>query len=187
MAMGEAFRLIRDGYMDRVLVGGLDFNCNQNVLPGMDSFGALCTTHNDDPEGACMPFDKKRAGTCLSDGGAMIILESEEAAQRRDARAYCEVGGFGMSNDASHILRPLEDGVGLVSAMKDAMVLARIHPSQINAYNCHARATLVGDAAEVAGIRALMAAGEQCKTFEEFAQMTPEDIVACASGPLPKQ
>ena len=50
MAMGEAFRLIRDGYMDRVLVGGLDYNCNQNVLPGMDAFGALCTIHNDSPE-----------------------------------------------------------------------------------------------------------------------------------------
>jgi 3-oxoacyl-(acyl-carrier-protein) synthase len=61
----------------------------------MDAFGALCTTYNDDPEGACMPFDKKRAGTCLSDGGGMILLESEESARTREARVYCEVAGYG--------------------------------------------------------------------------------------------
>lgn len=96
MAMGEAFRLIRDGYMDRILVGGLDYNCNQNVLPGMDAFGALCTTFNDNPEAACRPFDKTRAGTVLSDGGGMVLLESEEHALKRNApNMYCEIGGYG--------------------------------------------------------------------------------------------
>jgi len=96
VAIGDAYRLIRDGYMDRVLVGGLDYNCNQNVLPGMDSFGALCTTYNDKPEEACMPFDKKRCGTVLSDGGAMIMLESYEHAKARNAKQiYCELAGFG--------------------------------------------------------------------------------------------
>jgi len=61
----------------------------------MDAFGALCTTYNNDPEGACMPFDNNRAGTCLSDGGAMILLESEESARAREARVYCEVAGYG--------------------------------------------------------------------------------------------
>jgi 3-oxoacyl-[acyl-carrier-protein] synthase II len=135
----------------------------------MDAFGALCTTFNDNPEAACMPFDKKRAGTVLSDGGAMILLESEESARARDARVYCEVAGFGQTNDASHILRPLPDGVGLVTAIINALIIAKIHPSQISAFNCHARATPVGDAAEVVGIRALIAAGEKYKTFEEFA------------------
>ncbi len=185
MAVGEAFRLIRDGYMDRVLVGGLDFNCNQNVLPGMDAFGALCTTFNHDPQAACMPFDKKRAGTCLGDGGAMILLESEQHAEQRSARVYAEVAGYGQTNDASNVLRPLEDGVGIVRAIKDALTLAGLHPRDISAFNCHARATLVGDAAEVAAIRALIAAGEKCSSFEEFAQMSAEEIVECVHGPLP--
>lgn len=85
MGIGAAYRLIRDGYMDRVLVGGLDYNCNQNVLPGMDAFGALCRDHNDDPKNAAKPFDINRSGTVLSDGGAMIMLESEEAALKRNA------------------------------------------------------------------------------------------------------
>lgn len=85
MAIGQAYRLIRDGYMDRMVVGGLDYNCNQNVLPGMDSFGALCRDHNDDPQNAGKPFDVARSGTILSDGGAMIMLETEEAALKRGA------------------------------------------------------------------------------------------------------
>ncbi len=96
MAIGQAFRLIRDGYMDRMIVGGLDYNCNQNVLPGMDAFGALCRDHNHDPENACKPFDKNRSGTVLGDGGAMILLETEESALKRNApHIYGEVVGYG--------------------------------------------------------------------------------------------
>lgn len=85
MAIGQAYRLIRDGYMDRMLVGGLDFNCNHNVLPGMDNFGALCRDYNHDPQNAGKPFDVNRSGTILSDGGAFLMLETEEAALKRGA------------------------------------------------------------------------------------------------------
>ena len=66
--------------MDRILVGRLDLNVNENVIEGMDAFGAVCRKFNDEPDKACRPFDKARAGTVISDGGAMIMLESEEAA-----------------------------------------------------------------------------------------------------------
>lgn len=118
VAIGEAYRLIRDGYMDRVLVGGLDYNCDQNVLPGMDAFGAVCSTSNDSPQDACRPFDESRAGTVLSDGGGMILLESlEVATQRKAAKIYGEIVGFGMASDAYHALRPTESGVGLIKAI----------------------------------------------------------------------
>jgi 3-oxoacyl-(acyl-carrier-protein) synthase len=80
IAIGEAYRLIRDGYVDRVLVGGVDFNCDGDVISGMDSFGAVTQASNNDPEGSCRPFDLKRAGTVLSDGGGMLLLESLESA-----------------------------------------------------------------------------------------------------------
>lgn len=153
----------------------------------MDSFGALCTIHNDDPENACMPFDKKRAGTVLSDGGAMIMLESEEHALKREARILAEVAGMGQTNDADHILRPLEDGLGLVRAIQMALNQAGLHPSDISGYNCHARSTPVGDAAEVRGIRSLIAAGHKYPDREEFAKLSPEEIVACYEEPLPKE
>lgn len=84
----------------------------------MDAFGALCTTFNDDPEAACRPFDKSRAGTALSDGGGMIMLESEEHADKRNApNKYVELAGYGQTNDASSILRPNEDGSGVITAI----------------------------------------------------------------------
>ena len=82
--------------MDRMIVGGVDFNCNQNVLPGMDQFKALCRTHNDNPEEAVKPFDEERNGTAVCDGGALIMLETEEAAiKRRAKKIYGEVAGYG--------------------------------------------------------------------------------------------
>lgn len=185
--MGEAFRLIRDGYADRMLVGGLDYNCNQNVIPGMDAFGALCTSYNDDPENACKPMDKNRAGTVLGDGGGMILLESQESAEARGANILCEIAGYGQTNDASNLMRPLVDGLGLVKAIHKALAIGRVHPSEISAFNCHARSTIVGDDAEVAGIRALLASSLVFPTLEEFLAQTPERIVECYLDPLPEK
>ncbi len=118
VAIGEAFRLIKDGYMDIVLVGGLDYNCDGGVIDGMNAFGAVTTSFNADPEAACRPFDVRRSGTVLSDGGGMILLESLESAKSRKAKnIYAEISGFGITCDAYHILRPTDTGVGLIKAI----------------------------------------------------------------------
>lgn len=169
MAIGEAYRLIKDGYMDRVIVGGLDFNCNQNVLPGMDAFGALCTTHNKSPEDACKPFDINRSGTVVSDGGAMMLFESEEFAHKRKAKQiYGEVIGYGQTNDAHHILRPYDNGLGILAAIMAAVNDAEIHPLDIDAVNCHARSTVSGDNSEAYCLHSLFACGNKIKSVEEF-------------------
>jgi len=80
--------------MDRVLVGGLDFNCSENVIGGMDDFGAVTRSYNDRPEQACRPFDEGRSGTVLSDGGALLMLESEQSI-KRSCTVYGEIAGFG--------------------------------------------------------------------------------------------
>jgi 3-oxoacyl-(acyl-carrier-protein) synthase len=175
MAIGAAYRLIRDNYMDRVLVGGLDFNCNQNVLPGMDAFGALCRDHNDDPKNAAKPFDKNRTGTVLSDGGAMILLESERVANARGApQIYGEVCGYGQTNDAHHIMKPWDDGVGILAAALGAMQEENLHPSQLDAVNCHARSTVSGDGSEAHCLHALFSCGEAVKNIDEFQALSPE-------------
>ena len=116
--------------MDRMIVGGLDFNCNQNVLPGMDNFGALCTNCNQNPQDAAKPFDLNRSGTVLSDGGAMIMLESEETALKRGAKhIYGEIVGFGQKNDAHDLLKPFDNGLGILASIIEAMDDAKIHPS----------------------------------------------------------
>jgi 3-oxoacyl-[acyl-carrier-protein] synthase II len=160
IAIGEAYRLIRDGYMDRMLVGGLDFNCNQNVLPGMEAFGALCTTHNQSPEDASKPFDKQRSGAVVSDGGAMLMFESEESAQKRGAKKiYGEIAGYGQTNDAHNLLRPFENGLGTLAAIMNALKEAGMHPLELDTINCHARSTLSGDDSEAYCLHSLFACG----------------------------
>jgi len=118
IAIGEAFRLVKNGYADRMLVGGLDYNVHPNCVGGMNAFGALTRSFNHDPEGAMRPFDKSRSGTVISDGGALFILETEESASKRGTtQIYGEVAGFQMNCDAYHALRPTDSGVGLISAI----------------------------------------------------------------------
>ena len=143
--------------MDRIVVGGLDYSVNENAIGGMDSFKALTRKHNDCPDQAMRPFDKKRSGTVLSDGGALLMLESEEAALKRGATSiYGEVAGFGMTCDAFHILRPTDKGTGLISAIQEALLEAHVTPKEISAFNCHATSTPVGDLSEAKCITSLL-------------------------------
>jgi len=119
VALGEAYRMIKDGYMDRVLVGGLDLNVNRTVVNGMDAFGAV-TKFDGPPELASRPFDQARSGTMISDGGALILLETQDSASQRGVKRddiYGEMSGFGLNCDAFHALRPTDSGVGLVAAI----------------------------------------------------------------------
>ena len=118
IAIGEAFRLVKHGHVDRILTGGLDYNINATCVGGMDAFGALTRTCNEEPDKAMKPFDMGRSGTVLSDGGSLLMLETEESAIRRGApHIYGEVAGFNMNCDAYHLLRPTDSGVGLISAI----------------------------------------------------------------------
>ena len=88
--------MIRDGYQDAVIVGGLDFNLREQVLEGMVNMGALATREEllEYPEDAMRPFDMERGGTVLSDGGAAIVLQSEKFQKLTGDRVYCETAGF---------------------------------------------------------------------------------------------
>ena len=84
IAIGEAYRLVKHGYADRVIAGGLDYNVNANCVNGMNAFSAL-TSGDEGADAAMRPFDSKRSGTVISDGGALLMLESEASAMRRGA------------------------------------------------------------------------------------------------------
>ena len=79
-ALGTAFRLIKDGHQDAIIVGGMDYNVNRNVVGGMEAFGAVTSIEDfmEYPDESVRPFDLERAGTVLSDGGAAMILCSEK-------------------------------------------------------------------------------------------------------------
>ena len=153
----------------------------------MDAFGALCTTHNKTPEDACMPFDVNRSGTVVSDGGAMILLESEEFALKRKAKQiYGEVIGYGQTNDAHHILRPYDNGLGILAAIMAAVNDAGIHPLDIDAVNCHARSTVSGDNSEAYCLHSLFACGNKVKSAGDFSKLAPEEVINYYDKGLPE-
>ena len=94
IAIGEAYRLIKHGYQDRMITGGVDFNLNRHFIEGTELFGANCNKFNDNPTKASMPYDVKRQGPVMSDGGAVLVLENLDVALKRGANIYCEIAGY---------------------------------------------------------------------------------------------
>jgi 3-oxoacyl-[acyl-carrier-protein] synthase II len=153
-AIGEGMRLIRDGYSDLVIAGGSEAATVPLTVAAFAQMTAL--TKNPDPETASRPFDAERSGFVLSEGGCALILESEEHANARGARIYCEVAGYGASDDAHHITAPDPKGSGAALAMTWALQDAGEDPSAVNYINAHGTSTPLNDAAETAAIKSVL-------------------------------
>ena len=155
-AIGLAARLIAYGDADVMLAGGSEKGSSPL---GMSGFGAMhaLSTRNDEPTRASRPFDKERDGFVLGDGSGVIVLESLAHAKARGATILAELVGFGMSDDASHITAPPEDGSGAARAMKNALNDAGIEPSSVGYVNAHGTSTPAGDVAESIAIETVFA------------------------------
>lgn len=155
MALGEAMRAIRHGYLDAALVIGADHCLNRVNLAANANIRALTRNFNDDPSGASRPFDRARSGFVMSSGAAAVVLEGFEHARGRGARILGEVLGYGVTSDAYHATAPHPGGDGAARAMRAALADARLEPSGIDVINAHATSTPQGDAAEAAAIFAV--------------------------------
>ena len=153
-ALGEGMRLIRDGYLDVCIVGGSEAATVPLTVAAFAQMTAL--TKNPDPETASRPFDANRDGFVLSEGGATLILESEAHATARGARMYCEVAGYGASDDAYHITAPDPKGSGATLAMRWALQDAGAQPSDVSYINAHGTSTPLNDASETVAIKAVL-------------------------------
>jgi 3-oxoacyl-[acyl-carrier-protein] synthase II len=153
-AIGEGMRLIRDGYLDLCVVGGSEAATVPLTVAAFAQMTAL--TKNPDPETASRPFDADRDGFVLSEGAATLILESEEHARARGARVYCEVAGYGASDDAHHITAPDPKGTGATLAMRWALRDAGAQPDEVSYINAHGTSTPLNDAAETVAIKAAL-------------------------------
>ncbi|MFA9486827.1 beta-ketoacyl-ACP synthase II [Moraxella haemolytica] len=153
-AIGLGARLIAYGDLDAVLVGGSE---KASTPLGMSGFGAMhaLSTRNDEPTKASRPFDKDRDGFVLGDGAGALVLESLAHAKARGATILAELIGFGMSDDASHITSPPENGEGAQRAMKNTLNDAGIDANQVGYVNAHGTSTPAGDVAESAAIQAV--------------------------------
>jgi 3-oxoacyl-[acyl-carrier-protein] synthase II len=155
MAIGDAWRWIRSGHADVVLAGGAE----APLAPL--SFGAFVLIHamstrNDDPAGACRPFDEERDGFIMGEAACVVVLEEEQFARRRGARIYAEVSGFGTSSDAHHMTAPRPDGSSAARAMRLALETAGLAPGDVDHVNAHASSTPLNDAAESRVIRQVL-------------------------------
>lgn len=153
-AIGEAFYAIREGRADLMVSGGSEASIVPVALAGFGNMKAL-STRNDEPEKASRPFDKGRDGFVMGEGGGVVILESLEHAQKRGARIYAEVIGYGCAADAHHMVQPPENGEGGARAMKRAIADAGIRPDEVGYINAHGTSTPQGDIAETRAIKTI--------------------------------
>ncbi len=160
-ACGEAFEMLRRGDADTVIVGGAEAALTPLVFGGFELMGAL-STHSENPAGACRPFDAARDGFVMSEGAAILVMETAEHAQARNARIYAEVIGYGSSGDAYHMAAPHEEGRGASDAMNMALRKAAAYgvaPQDVDYINAHGTATRLNDRAETLAIKRVF--GEQ--------------------------
>ena len=152
--VGEAFRMIRDGYLDAAIAGGAEAAVTPLGVGGFAVMRAL-STRNDEPERASRPFDAERDGFVIGEGAAIVILEEMESALARGATIHAEMIGYGANADAFHITQPAPEGRGAAECMRLALEDAGVAPGDVGYVNAHGTSTEHNDANETLAIKHL--------------------------------
>ena len=150
-AIGDAFRQIRHGYADAMLVGGAEALLNRGTIKAWQAMHTLAKAHPDGAQASCRPFSKDRTGLVLSEGAAMLVLEDWDTANRRGATILAELAGYASTTDAHHLTQP--EAHGQANAMTLGLLDAGLNAADIGYLNAHGTATDVGDVVETNAIR----------------------------------
>jgi 3-oxoacyl-[acyl-carrier-protein] synthase II len=155
IAIGEAWRLIRDGDVDAAVAGGVE----APLAPL--SYGAFAiiramSTRNQEPERACRPFDRARDGFIMGEGACCVMLERWDLAVARGARIYAELAGYGTTNDAWHMTAPRPDAAQAARAMRNALRTAGMRPDQVDFVSPHGSSTPLNDATESIALKEVL-------------------------------
>ena len=162
-AIGEAMRLIRHGYADAVITGGAEASITPMAAAGFINCQALSTAT--DPDEASLPFDKRRGGFVMGEGGVALVLEEYEHAVSRGAKIYAEICGYGSTCDAYHITAPHPEARGGAEAMVQAMKEANYMDSDIVYVNAHGTGTPMNDKIETMAIKKALGEENAKKAF----------------------
>lgn len=173
-SIGEAFRTIERGDADAVIAGGTESCICPLGVGGFNAMKAL-STRNDEPQRASRPFDLARDGFIMGEGSGVVILEDLDSAEKRGARIYAEVIGYGASGDAYHITAPAPNGEGAARCMNMALRDAGISPSEMGYINAHGTSTKFGDELESIAIKTV---------FGEYAYKIPVSSTKSMTGHL---
>lgn len=145
--MGMGLDLIRRGDADVVICGASEATITPVIVAGVITMRAM-SRRNDDPEGACRPYDRDHSGFVIGEGAAVLILESAESVRRRGAEPYAKLTGIGRTTDAYNVADPDPKGRGIRRAMELAVESAGIAPEKIGYINPHGTGTVAGDGPE---------------------------------------
>ncbi len=159
-AIGDSFKIIERGAAEMMICGGAEATITPMGVGGFASMKAL-STRNDDPQHASRPWDAGRDGFVVGEGAGILILESLEHAQRRNAPILAEIVGYGMSGDAYHMTQPEENGDGAYRVMMAALKDAKLTPNDIGYVNAHGTSTPIGDVIETRALKRVF--GERAK------------------------
>ncbi|MGW4563722.1 beta-ketoacyl-[acyl-carrier-protein] synthase family protein [Streptomyces sp. NPDC004561] len=152
-AIGEAFRTLQEGDATLMLAGGYDSLTSWLDLVGFSLLGALTKEYNDDPTRASRPFDGKRSGFVLGEGGVAFVLEDLEAARARGAHIFAEILGYGTSLNAWRVTDSPPDGSGAIESMQTAIADAGLEPADIDYVAAHGTSTHGNDLSETTAIK----------------------------------
>jgi 3-oxoacyl-[acyl-carrier-protein] synthase II len=162
-AIGDAFKMIQRGATDFMLAGGAEAAITPLICAGFDAL-KVTSPRNNEPGKASRPFDKDRDGFAPGEGAGVLILEELEMALARGATIYAEVVGYGVTNDAYHIVSTDPQGDGAARCMQMALADAGISPGQVDYINAHGTSTIVNDLSETMAIKT---------AFGEYATTVP--------------
>ncbi|ANE80134.1 beta-ketoacyl-[acyl-carrier-protein] synthase II [Mycobacterium adipatum] len=154
--IANAWRNIVFGEADIAICGGVETKIEAVPIAGFAQMRIVLSNTNDDPAGACRPFDRDRNGFVFGEGGAMMVIETEEHAKARGANILARIMGASVTSDGFHIVAPDPNGEQAGYAMTRSLQLAGLQPSDIDHINAHATGTSVGDVAEGVAINNAM-------------------------------
>ena len=154
-ALGQAWAMIRRGQEDIVLAGGSEAPVVPVAVAGFNALRAL-SRFNEDPSKASRPFDIKRDGFVMGEGAAVLVVESEESANRRGVAPLAEIKGYAATSDAYHLVEPMESGESAARAMSMALEEAGVDPSEVDYVNAHGTSTPLNDRHETKAIKAAL-------------------------------
>ncbi len=146
--IARAWQQIVLGEADMAICGGVETKIEAVPIAGFANMRIVMSTNNDDPAGACRPFDKDRDGFVFGEGGALMVIETEEHAKARGANILARIMGASITSDGFHMVAPDPNGARAGHAITRAVQLAGLTPSDIDHVNAHATGTQVGDVAE---------------------------------------
>jgi 3-oxoacyl-[acyl-carrier-protein] synthase II len=165
--VGLGFDLIRRGDADVVICGASEATITPVIVAGFIAMRAM-SRRNDDPEGACRPYDAGHSGFLIGEGSAVVILESAESVERRGVEPYARITGVGRTTDAYNLTDPDPKGLGILRAMQLAVKSAGVEGERIGYINPHGTGTVAGDGPE----------------SQAMAEINPEAMVSATKSTL---